>query len=139
MREKVEATGVEKLAEKKTSLNPLPSMGQKIPSTPPPYNEKLTMDELPAYGTKKGVEKHVRTYPVISEWEETTVKIVAGTLRLKSINQVEDNDSMTGQRESEQAQIREDRQDSRGRGRKMSNFKPNAESTPFEKKLEQRN
>ncbi len=43
MRETVEATGVEKLAEKKASLNPPPSMGQKIPSTPPPYNEKLTM------------------------------------------------------------------------------------------------
>ncbi len=41
---------------------------------------------------------------------------------------------MTGQRESEQAQIREDRQDSRGRRRQMSNFEPNAESTPFEKK-----
>ncbi len=70
---------------------------------------------------------------MISEGEETTVKIVAGMLRLKSINQTEDNDSMTGQRESEQAQIREDQQDSRGRGRRMSNFEPNAESTPFEK------
>ncbi len=70
---------------------------------------------------------------MISEGEETTVKIVAGMLRLKSINQTEDNDSMTGQRESEQAQIREDQQDSRGRGRQMSNFEPTAESTPFEK------
>ncbi len=70
---------------------------------------------------------------VISEGEETTVKIVAGMLRLKSINQAEDSDSMTGQRESEQGQIREDRQDSRERGRQMSNFEPNAESTPFEK------
>ncbi len=83
-------------------------MGQKIPSAPPPYNEKLTMTELPAYCTKKGVEKHVGIYPVISEGEETTVKIVSGMLRLKNINQTEDNDSMTGQRESEQAQIRED-------------------------------
>ncbi len=32
MRETVEATGVEKFAEKKASLNPPPSMGQKIPS-----------------------------------------------------------------------------------------------------------
>ncbi len=40
---------------------------------------------------------------------------------------------MNGQRESEQAQIWEDRQDSRKRGRQMSNFEPNAESTPFEK------
>ncbi len=78
-------------------------MGQKIPSAPPPYNKKLTMAELPAYCTKQGVEKHVGIYPVISEGEETTVKIVAGTLRLKSINQAEDNESMTGQRESEQA------------------------------------
>ncbi len=39
IRETVEATGVEKLSEKKASLNPLPSMGQKIPSAPPPYNE----------------------------------------------------------------------------------------------------
>ncbi len=70
---------------------------------------------------------------MISEGEETTVKIVAGMLRLKSINQAEDSDSMTGQKESEQAQIREDRQDSRGRGRQMSNFEPDAESTPFEK------
>ncbi len=70
---------------------------------------------------------------MISEGEETTVKIVAGMLRLKSINQAEGNESMTGQRESEQAQIREDRQDSRGRGRQMSNFERNAESTPFEK------
>ncbi len=70
---------------------------------------------------------------MISEGEETTVKIVAGMLRLKSINQAEDNDSMTGQRESEQAQIREDRQDSRRRGRQMSNFVPNTESTPYEK------
>ncbi len=53
MRETVEAMGEEKLAEKKASLNPLPSMGQKIPSAPPPYNEKLTMTELPAYCTKK--------------------------------------------------------------------------------------
>ncbi len=53
MRETVEATGVEKLAEMKASINPLPSMGQKIPSAPPPYNEKLTMTELPAYCTKK--------------------------------------------------------------------------------------
>ncbi len=53
MRETAEATGVEKLAEKKSSLNPPPSMGQKIPSAPPPYNEKLTMTELPAYSTKK--------------------------------------------------------------------------------------
>ncbi len=82
---------------------------------------------------KKGVEKHVGIYLAISEGEETTVKIVAGTLRLKSINQEEDNESMTGQRESEQAQIREERQDSRERGRQMSNFEPNAESTPFEK------
>ncbi len=82
-------------------------MGQKIPSAPAPYNKKLTMTELPAYCTKKGVEKHVGIYPVISEGEETTVKIVAGMLRLKSINQTEDNDSITGQRESEQAQIRE--------------------------------
>ncbi len=108
-------------------------MGQKIPSAPPPYNEKLTMTELPAYCTKKEVEKHVGIYPVISEGEETTVKIVAGMLRLKRINQIEDNDSMTGQRESEQAQIREDRQDIRGRGRQISNFEPTAESTPFEK------
>ncbi len=78
-------------------------MGQKIPSAPPPYNEKLTMTELPLYCTKKGAEKHVGIYLVISEGEVTTVKIVAGTLRLKSINQVEDNESMTGQRESEQA------------------------------------
>ncbi len=70
---------------------------------------------------------------MISEEEETTVKIVAGMLRLKSINQTEDNDSMTDQRESEQAQIREDQQDCRGRERQMSNFEPNAESTPFEK------
>ncbi len=70
---------------------------------------------------------------MISEGEETTVKVVAGTLRLKSINQAEDNESMTGQRESEQAQMRGDQEDSRGRGRQMSNFKPNAESTPFEK------
>ncbi len=70
---------------------------------------------------------------MISEGEETTVKIVARTLRLKSINQAEDNESMTGQREPEQAQIWEDRQDIRRRGRKMSNFEPNAESTPFEK------
>ncbi len=48
---------------------------------------------------------------MISEGEETTVKIVAGTL--SSINQAEDNGSMTGQRESEQAQIWEYRQDSR--------------------------
>ncbi len=41
---------------------------------------------------------HVGIYPVISEGEETTVKIVAGTLSLKSINQAEDNESMTGQR-----------------------------------------
>ncbi len=53
MRETVEATGVEKLAEKMASLNPPPSMGQKIPSAPPPYKEKLTMTELPAYCTKK--------------------------------------------------------------------------------------
>ncbi len=132
MRETVEATGVEKFAEKKASLNPLPSMGQKILSAPPPYNEKLTMTELPAYYTKKGVEKHVGIYPVISNGEETTVKIVAGMHRLKSINKTEDNDSMTGQRESEQAQIREDQQDSRGRGRQMINFETNAESTPFE-------
>ncbi len=60
---------------------------------------------------------------MISEGEETTVKIVAGTLRLKSINQAEDSESMTGHtRESEQAQIWEDRQDIRGRERKMSNF-----------------
>ncbi len=91
------------------------------------------MAELPAYCTKKGVEKHAEIYPVISEGEETTVKIVAGTFRLKSINQAEDNESMNGQRESEQAQIWEDRQDSRKRGRQMSNFEPNAESTPFEK------
>ncbi len=70
---------------------------------------------------------------MISEGEETTVKIMAGTFRLKSINQAEDNDSMTGQRESEQAQIREDRQDSRRRGRQISNFEPNTDSTPFEK------
>ncbi len=70
---------------------------------------------------------------MISEGEETTVTIVAGMLRLKSRNQAEDNESMTGQRESEQAQIWEDRQDIRGRGRQMSNFEPNAESTPFEK------
>ncbi len=44
---------MEKLAEKKASLNPPPSMGQKIPSAPLPYNEKLTMTELPAYYTKK--------------------------------------------------------------------------------------
>ncbi len=69
---------------------------------------------------------------MISEGEETTVKIVAGMLRLKSINQAEDSDSITGQKESEQAQIREDRQDSRGRGRQMSNFEPDAESTPFD-------
>ncbi len=131
MREKVVATGAEKLAEKKASLNPPPSMGQNIPSTPSPYNEKLTMAELPAYCTKRGVEKHVGIYPVISEGEESTVKIVAGTLR--SINQAEDNGSMTGQRESEQAQIWEYRQDSRERKRQMSNFEPNAESTPFEK------
>ncbi len=91
------------------------------------------MTELPSYCTKKGVEKHVGIYPVISEGEETTVKIVAGKLRLKSINQTEENESITGQRESEQAQIREDRQDSRGRRRHMSNFEPNAESSPFEK------
>ncbi len=107
-------------------------MGQKIPSAPP-YNEKLTMTELPAYCTKKGVEKHVGIYPVISEGEETTVKIVAGMLRLKSINQAEDSDSMTGQRESEQAQIREEQEDSRERGREISNFEPNARSTRFEK------
>ncbi len=59
MRETVEATGVERFAEKKASLNPLPRKGKKIPSAPPPYNEKLTMTELPAYCTKKGVEKHV--------------------------------------------------------------------------------
>ncbi len=53
MRETVEATGVEKLAEKKASLNTPPSMGQKIHSAPPPYNEKLTMIKLPAYCTKK--------------------------------------------------------------------------------------
>ncbi len=39
---------------------------------------------------------------------------------------------MIGQRESEQAQIWEDRQDIRGKGRQLSNFEPNAESTPFE-------
>ncbi len=91
------------------------------------------MTELPAYCTKKGVEKHVGIYSVILEGEETTVKIVAGMLRLKSINQAEDSDSMTGQRESEEAQKREEQEDSRGRGRQMSNFEPNAESTPFEK------
>ncbi len=69
---------------------------------------------------------------MISEGEETTMKIVAGMLRLKSINLPEDNESMSGQRKSEQAQIREDRQDIRGRVRQMSNFEPNAESTPFE-------
>ncbi len=69
---------------------------------------------------------------MILEGEETTVKVVAGTLRLKTINQMDGHyESMTGQRESEQAQIREDRQDSRERGRQMSNFEPNAESTPF--------
>ncbi len=57
MRETVEAMGVEKLAEKKASLNPPLIMGQKIPSALPPYNEKLTMTELPAYCTKKRVEK----------------------------------------------------------------------------------
>ncbi len=69
---------------------------------------------------------------MISEGEETTMKIVAGMLRLKSINLPEDNESMSGQRKSEQAQIREDRQDIRGRVRQMSNFEPNAESTAFE-------
>ncbi len=69
---------------------------------------------------------------MISEGEETTMKIVAGMLRLKSINLAEDNESMSGQRKSEQAQIRQDRQDIRGRVRQMSNFEPNAESTPFE-------
>ncbi len=44
-----------------------------------------------------------------------------------------DNESMTGQRESEQAQRRGEQQDCSGRGRQMSNFEPNAESTPFEK------
>ncbi len=68
---------------------------------------------------------------MILEGEETTVKVVAGTLRLKPINQMDSHyESMTGKRESEQAQIRED---SREQGRQMSNFEPNAESTPFEK------
>ncbi len=49
MRETVEATGGEKSAEKKASLNPLPRKGKKIQSAPPPYNEKLTMPELPAF------------------------------------------------------------------------------------------
>ncbi len=90
------------------------------------------MAELPAFCIRK--EKHVGIYPVILEGEETTVKVVAGTLRLKTINQMDSHyESMTGQRESEQAQIREDRQDSREQGRQMSNFEPNAESTPFEK------
>ncbi len=89
------------------------------------------MAEFPAFCKRE--EKHVGIYPVISEEKETTVKIVSGMLRLKSINQAEDSDSMTGQRESEQAQIREDRQDSRERGRQISNFEPNAESTPFER------
>ncbi len=45
---------------------------------------------------------------MILEGEETTVKVVAGTLRLKTINQMDGHyESMTGQRESEQAQIRE--------------------------------
>ncbi len=122
MRETVEATAGEKSAEKKASLNPLPRKGKKIQSAPPPYNEKLTMDELPAFCKRE--EKHVGIYPVISEGEETTVKIVAGMLRLKSINQVEDSDSMTGQRQSEQAQIREEQEDSRERGRQMRKFEP---------------
>ncbi len=41
-------------------------------------------------------------------------------------------ESITGQRESEEAQKREEQEDSRGRRRQMSNFEPNAESTPFE-------
>ncbi len=127
MRETVEATGGEKSAEKKASLNPLPRKGKM-----PPYNEKLTMTELPAFCKRE--EKHIGIYSVILEGKETTVKVVAGMLRLKTINQMDSHyESMTGQRESEQAQIREDRQDSRERGRQMNNFKPNAESTPFEK------
>ncbi len=68
MRETVEATGVEKFAEKKASLNPLPSMGQKILSAPPPYNEKLTMTELPAYYTKKRSRKTCRDRSSNFKW-----------------------------------------------------------------------
>ncbi len=53
MRETVEATGVEKLAEKKASLT-LRLAWDKIYLAPPrPYNEKLAMAELSAYCTKK--------------------------------------------------------------------------------------
>ncbi len=90
------------------------------------------MTELPAFCKRE--EKHVGIYPVISEEEETTVKIVAGMLRLKTINQMDSHyEGMTGQRESEEAQKWEKQEDSRGRKRQMSNFEPNAESTPFEK------
>ncbi len=67
MRETVDATGVEKFAEK-ASLNPLPSMRQKILSAPPPYNEKLTMTELPAYCTKKRSRKTCRDISSDFKW-----------------------------------------------------------------------
>ncbi len=76
MRETEEATGVEKLAEKRLALTLRLAWDKRYIA--PPYNEKLTMTELPAYCTKKVVEKHVAIYAVISEGKETTVKIVAG-------------------------------------------------------------